>query len=76
MTYCFPFFGDSGVVPAHVERPRSFQQSKPMPSCPKAGTHHPFGPHIKSILTSRLIMGIIGVTIWVLGVINLLTKSP
>ena len=27
-------------------------------------------------LVSRLIMGIIGVTIWVIGVINLLTKSP
>ena len=27
-------------------------------------------------LISRLIMGIIGVTIWVIGVINLLTKSP
>ena len=25
---------------------------------------------------SRLIRGIIGVTIWVIGVINLLTKSP
>ena len=27
-------------------------------------------------LVSRVIMGIIGVTIWVIGVINLLTKSP
>ena len=27
-------------------------------------------------LVSRLIMGIIGVTIWIIGVINLLTKSP
>ena len=27
-------------------------------------------------LVSRLIMGISGVTIWVIGVINLLTKSP
>ena len=27
-------------------------------------------------LISRLIMGIIRVTIWVIGVINLLTKSP
>ena len=27
-------------------------------------------------LVSRLIMGINGVTIWVIGVINLLTKSP
>ena len=27
-------------------------------------------------LVSRLIMEIIGVTIWVIGVINLLTKSP
>ena len=27
-------------------------------------------------LVSRLIMGIIRVTIWVIGVINLLTKSP
>ena len=27
-------------------------------------------------LVTRLIMGIIGVTIWVIGVINLLTKSP
>ena len=27
-------------------------------------------------LISRLIMGIIGVTIWVIGVTNLLTKSP
>ena len=27
-------------------------------------------------LVSRLIMGIIGVTIWVIGVIDLLTKSP
>ena len=27
-------------------------------------------------LVSRLIKGIIGVTIWVIGVINLLTKSP
>ena len=27
-------------------------------------------------LETRLRMGIIGVTIWVLGVINLLTKSP
>ena len=27
-------------------------------------------------LVTRLIMGIIGVTVWVLGVINLLTKSP
>ena len=27
-------------------------------------------------LVSRLIMGIIGVTIWVIGVIILLTKSP
>ena len=27
-------------------------------------------------LVSRLIMGIIVVTIWVIGVINLLTKSP
>ena len=27
-------------------------------------------------LLSRLIRGIIGVTIWVIGVINLLTKSP
>ena len=27
-------------------------------------------------LVSRLIMGIDGVTIWVIGVINLLTKSP
>ena len=27
-------------------------------------------------LVSGLIMGIIGVTIWVIGVINLLTKSP
>ena len=27
-------------------------------------------------LVSRLIMGIIGVIIWLTGVINLLTKSP
>ena len=27
-------------------------------------------------LVSRLIMGIIRVTIWVMGVMNLLTKSP
>ena len=27
-------------------------------------------------LVSRLIMGINGLTIWVIGVINLLTKSP
>ena len=27
-------------------------------------------------LISRLIMGIIGVTTWVIGVTNLLTKSP
>ena len=27
-------------------------------------------------LATRLIMGIIGVTIWVIGIINLLTKSP
>ena len=27
-------------------------------------------------LVTRLIIGIIGVTIWVIGVINLLTKSP
>ena len=27
-------------------------------------------------LVSRLIMGISGVTIWVIGVLNLLTKSP
>ena len=27
-------------------------------------------------LVSGLIMGIIGLTIWVIGVINLLTKSP
>ena len=27
-------------------------------------------------IVSRLIMGIIRVTIWVIGVINLLTKSP
>ena len=27
-------------------------------------------------LVSRLIMGIIRVTIWVIGIINLLTKSP
>ena len=27
-------------------------------------------------LVSRLIMGINGVTIWVIGVMNLLTKSP
>ena len=27
-------------------------------------------------LVSRLIRGITGVTIWVIGVINLLTKSP
>ena len=27
-------------------------------------------------LITRIIMGIIGVTIWVIGVINLLSKSP
>ena len=27
-------------------------------------------------LVTRLILGIIGVTIWVIGIINLLTKSP
>ena len=27
-------------------------------------------------LVSRLVMGIIGVIIWLIGVINLLTKSP
>ena len=27
-------------------------------------------------LVSRLLMGITGVTIWVMGVLNLLTKSP
>ena len=27
-------------------------------------------------LVNGLLMGIIGVTIWVIGVINLLTKSP
>ena len=27
-------------------------------------------------LVTRLIMGIIGVTMWVIGVINLLTESP
>ena len=27
-------------------------------------------------LVSRLIMGIIGVTIWLIGVISILTKSP
>ena len=27
-------------------------------------------------LVSGLIMGILGVTLWVIGVINLLTKSP
>ena len=31
---------------------------------------------IQGDLVSRLIMGINGVTIWVIGVINLLTKSP
>ena len=30
----------------------------------------------KGDLGSRLVMGIIGVTVWVIGVINLLTKSP
>ena len=30
----------------------------------------------KGDLVSRLVMGIIGVTIWVIGVINLLIKSP
>ena len=27
-------------------------------------------------LVTRLIVGIIGVTIWIIGAINLLTKSP
>ena len=38
-----------------------------------AATHYLEG---QGDLVSGLIMGIIGVTIWVIGVINLLTKSP
>ena len=38
----------------------------------------PGGPYLEGQrdLASRLITGIIRVTIWVIGVINLLTKSP
>ena len=38
-----------------------------------AATHYLEG---QGDLVTRLIMGIIGVTIWVIKVINLLTKSP
>ena len=46
----------------------------------KGPTWDPFDPtaylEAHEDLVSRLVMGIIGVIIWVMGVIDLLTKSP